>query len=202
MEMHTGCPGNWTTLRNAMLERFGLSIRAGKARAALLQMTQDKMIVLEYFNVSESYLAQIEDYDESFYLVKFIFGLRLALLTQVFAQHPATLLEAKVLAETLELTQSMVKAHRNEKKAIKAAQHRGTQERRSGRLHQSVQRGQMKICRDRYQKQKTDSSSRGCLSAHRGAREVSCPESHGPAAVWRSMLKDLPQGDRAGHVRR
>ena len=30
----------------------------------------------------------------------------------------------------------------------------------------------------------------------------SCPDGHGPAAVWRSMLRDLPQGDRAGHVRR
>ena len=27
-------------------------------------------------------------------------------------------------------------------------------------------------------------------------------ERHGPAAVWRSLLKDLPQGDRAGCVRR
>ena len=32
--------------------------------------------------------------------------------------------------------------------------------------------------------------------------EASCPEVHGPAAVWRSRLKDLPQGDRARRVRR
>ena len=72
----------------------------------------------------------------------------------MFAQHLATLLEAKVLAETLELTQSMVKMHQNEKRTIKAAQHRGTQERRSGRLHQSIQKGQKKTCkiRDRYQR--------------------------------------------------
>ena len=75
METRTGCLGDWTTLRNAMLEHFGSSIRAGKARAPLLQMTQGKMTVLEYFNAFESYLAQIEDYDESFYLAKFIFGL-------------------------------------------------------------------------------------------------------------------------------
>ena len=31
---------------------------------------------------------------------------------------------------------------------------------------------------------------------------MSCPERHGPAAVWRSMLRDLPQGDRARRVRR
>ena len=110
-ETRTGCPGDWTTLRHAMLERFGSSIRAGKARAALLQMTQGKMTVLEYFDAFESHLAQLETYDESFYLAKFILGLRPALLTQVLVQHPVTLLEAKVLAETLELTQSMVKAH-------------------------------------------------------------------------------------------
>ena len=128
METHTGCPGDWTTLRNAMLECFRSSIHAGKARTALLQMTQGKMTVLEYFDVFESYLAQLEDYDESFYLAKFIFGLQPGLLTQVFAQHPATLLEAKVLAKTLELTQSMVKLHQSpQKKTIKTAQHRDTQ---------------------------------------------------------------------------
>ena len=201
METRTGCPGDWTTLRHAMLERFGSSVRAGKARAALLQMTQGKMTVLEYFDAFESYLAQIDDYDESFYLGKFIFGLRPSILTQVFMQHPATLLEAKGIAEELELTHSMVKAHQKQKKTIKAAQHSGTQERRSGRLRQSVQRTQTKTCRTQRQRQ-TDSFRGGCLSAHRGAREVSCLDGHGPAAVWRSMLKDLPQGDRAGHVRR
>ena len=40
------------------------------------------------------------------------------------------------------------------------------------------------------------------MSVQKGAQEVSCPDVHGPAAVWRSMLKDLPQRDRAGHVRR
>ena len=135
METCTGCPGDWTSLCRAMLARFGSSIRASKARAALLQMTQDKMTVLEYFNAFDSCLAQLENYDELFYLAKFIFGLRPALLTQVFAQHPATLLEAKVLAETIELTHSIVKAHQSEKKTTKVAWHSGTHERRSGRLH-------------------------------------------------------------------
>ena len=34
-ETCTGCPGDWTTLRITMLERFGSSIRAEKARAGL-----------------------------------------------------------------------------------------------------------------------------------------------------------------------
>ena len=74
METHTGCLGDWTTLRQAMLECFGPSIRAKEARAALLQMTQSKMTALEYFYAFESYLAQLEDYDESFFVTKFIFG--------------------------------------------------------------------------------------------------------------------------------
>ena len=69
------------------------------------------MTVLQYFDAFESYLAQVEDYDESFYVSKFIFGLRPSILTQVFMQNPATLLEAKGIAEELELTQSMVKTH-------------------------------------------------------------------------------------------
>ena len=134
METHTGCPSNWRTLRHAMLERFGLFIRAKKAHAALLQMTQDKMIVLEYFDAFESYLAQLEDCDESFFMTKFIFRLRPSILTQVFMPHPATLLETKGIAEDLKLTQSMVKAHQSEKKTTKVDRHRDTQERRSGRL--------------------------------------------------------------------
>ena len=77
------------------------------------------MTVLQYFDAFESYLAQLEDYDELFFVAKFIFGLRPLILAQLFAQHPATLLEAKVLAEDLERTQSMVKAHQTEKRRSK-----------------------------------------------------------------------------------
>ena len=72
-------------------------------------------------------MAQLEDYDESFFVSNFIFGLCPSILTQVFVQHPATLLEAEGIAEDLELTQSMVKMHQVEKeKTIKATQHRDT----------------------------------------------------------------------------
>ena len=66
METSIGCPCDWTTLRQAVLERFGSSIRVEKACAALLQLMQDKMTVLQYADAFESYLAQLEDYDESF----------------------------------------------------------------------------------------------------------------------------------------
>ena len=113
--------------------------------------------------------------------------------------------EAKRIAEALELTQSMVKRHQKsiKEKTIKAAQHSGTKERRSSKLHQSVQgKTQKKTCKDRFQRQRIDSHRIGCISAQRGAREVSCLEVHGPAVVWRSLLKDLPLRNRAGYVRR
>ena len=135
-----------------MLERFGSSVRAEKARATLLQMTQGNITVLQYADAFESSLAQLEDYDESFFLTKFIFGLCPSILTEVFVQRPTTLLEAKRIAENLELTQSVVKLHQKsvKEKTTKAAQHRGIQERRSGRLYQSAQnKVQRKACRDR-----------------------------------------------------
>ena len=46
METCTGCPDDWTTSCQAMLEQFGSSICTKKARAALLQLTQGKMTVL------------------------------------------------------------------------------------------------------------------------------------------------------------
>ena len=130
----------------------------------------------------------------------FIFGLRPEIMRGVYVQQPASLLAAKNMAEKLELTHLMTsdqQKHTKKQKTSKA-QHRGTQERRSGGRHQmkthsSVQR----------QRQKTTSAQySGCRFAHSGALVESCPERHGPAAVWRSILRDLPQGDRTGRVRR
>ena len=56
-ETRTGCPGDWTTMRRAMLERFGTSIHAEKARAGLYQLKQDKMTVLQYTAAFESFWA-------------------------------------------------------------------------------------------------------------------------------------------------
>ena len=136
-------------------------------------------------------------------MTKFIFGLHPSVLTHVFMHHPATLLEAKGIAEEIELTQIMVKSHHAEKQPTKTARNGDTQEKRSDKLFQSVQRRTTKeTCKIRDRYQKTYLFRKGCKSTHPGALEVSCPERHGPAAVWRSMLKDLPHGDRAGHVRR
>ena len=98
-ETRTGCPGDWTTLRRAMLERFGTSIRAEKARAGIYRLRQGNMTVLQYSDAFESYLAQIDDYDEAQYLVHFIFGLRPEIMRLVYMQQPASLLAAKIMAE-------------------------------------------------------------------------------------------------------
>ena len=208
-ETRTGCPGDWTTLRLAMLERFGTSIRVEKARAGLYQLKQDKMTVLEYTSAFEQFLAQIGDYDESYYLIHYIFGLRPEIMRLVYVQKPASLLAAKTLAEKLELTHQATAMHqrnaKKEKKTPKYTQYRGTQEMRSSRRIQSVRTTQ-KACQYRSRQMKNTQPHHqhkiGCISARKGANEASCPERHGPAAVWRSFVKDLPQGDRAGYLRK
>ena len=132
-----------------MLERFGTSIRVEKARAGLYQLKQDKMTVLEYTSAFEHFLAQIGDYDESYYLIHYILGLRPEIMRLVYVQEPASLLAAKTLAEKLELThQATAMKQRNakkEKKTPKYAQYRGTQEMRFSRRIQSVRTTQ-KAC--------------------------------------------------------
>ena len=166
------------------------------------------MIVLQYADAFESYLVQMEDYDELSYLTKFIFGLRPAILSEVFVQRLATLLEAKRTTEELDLTQTMLEMDQTyeKEKTIKTAQHGGTQERRSARLHQSFQlrTHQMKTCsvRDRYQRRKTDSGNFGYISTQKRSKgcELSRDSWAGDCVeiyAERSALRD-----RVGHVRR
>ena len=206
--MRSGCPGDWTTLRQALLQRFGTQIRAEKARAGLYQLKQDKMTVLQYADAFELFLAQMEDYDASYYLVHFIFGLRPEIMRGVYLQQPESLLATKEMAEKLKLTHQctgMHQKHIKTEKSSKAARQRGIQERRSysGRLRNRNRTG---ACNVQYLRQKrrprTHNTREGCTAQPGAFLEVSCPERHGPAAVWRSLLKDLPQGDRSGHLRR
>ena len=98
------------------------------------------MTVLQYADAFESYLAQLGEYDEAYYLTHFIFGLRPEVLRGVYIQQPESLLAAKNMAEKLELAHLMTSEHKErtqKKKTNKVAQHRGTQERRSGRRYQS-----------------------------------------------------------------
>ena len=201
-ETRTGCPGDWTTLRHAVLDRFGTSIRAEKARAGIYRLRQDKMTVLEYADQFESCLAQIDDYDEAQYLVHFIFGLRPEIMRLVYVEQPATILEAKTMAEKLELTHLATSEPylRTRKQKTSKAQHSGTQERRSNRRIQSKTRKSVQL--QKKNRTTEPAQRKGCKFAHSGAVEASCPGNHGPAAMWRSYAKDLPLGDRAGYMRR
>ena len=201
-ETRTGCPGDWTTLRRAVLERFGTTIRAEKARAGIYRLRQGSMSVLEYADKFESCLAQIDDYDEAQYLVHFIFGLRPEIMRLVYVAQPASILAAKTMAEKLELTQITTAEPNPRTKKIKLskAQHRGTQERRSGGRNQQKTQNTVRLQKKR---RTTETAQKiGCKTAHAGAVEASCPGNYGPAAVWRSYAKDLPLGDRTGYMRR
>ena len=190
-ETRTGCPGDWTTLRRAVLERFGTTIRAEKARAGIYRLRQGNMTVLQYADKFESCLAQIDDYDEAQYLVHFIFGLRPEIMRLVYVAQPATILAAKTMAEKLELTHLATAEPypRTKKQKTSKAQHSGTQERRSGGRYQSKTRKSVQL----QKKMKTTPAQKiGCRFAQTGAIEASCPDGYGPAAVWRSYVKDLP----------
>ena len=113
------------------------------------------------------------------------------------------------MAEKLELTHQCTASHQRHtktKKTNKSARHRGTQERRSGSWRKS-DADQLRASQLQNQRQKrrprTHLHSTRDYTAQTGAFiEASCPERHGPAAVWRSLLKDLPQGDRTRRLRR
>ena len=131
-----------------MLERFGTSIRAEKARASLYRLRQDEMTVLQYAHVFESYLAQLGDYDESYYLAHFIFGLRPEIMRGVYIQQLESLPAAKNMAKKLELTHlatSERREHTNRKKTSKAQRKApksgGAAREISRRLAKSVHRG-------------------------------------------------------------
>ena len=74
-------------------------------------LRQDKMTVLQYADAFESRLAQIGNYDESYYLIHFIFGLRPEIMRGVYLQQPASILAAKEMAEKLELTHQCTASH-------------------------------------------------------------------------------------------
>ena len=77
------------------------------------------MTVLQYADAFESYLAQLGEYDESYYLTHFIFGLRPEVLRGVYIQQPESLFAAKNMAEKLELAHLMTSEHQQHTKKKK-----------------------------------------------------------------------------------
>ena len=71
------------------------------------------MTVLQYADTFESYLAQLGDYDEAYYLTHFIFGLRPEVLRGVYIQQPESLLAAKNMVKKMELAHLMTSEHQD-----------------------------------------------------------------------------------------
>ena len=117
-QKNRGYPENWEVFSQALLDRFGSSIRAKRAHAEILQLQQNQDTVLQYAAKFETCLAKMENYDEQMLLSIFIFGLRADLAEEVFIQRPKNILEAKKIAEEMELAQW---ASRNQQKKSKAA---------------------------------------------------------------------------------
>ena len=61
--------------------------------------------MLQYAAKFETCLAKMENYDEQMFLSIFIFGLRADLAEDVFIRRPKNILEAKKIAEEMELAQ-------------------------------------------------------------------------------------------------
>ena len=145
------------------------------------------MTVLQYADAFESFLAQIDDYDEAQYLVHFIFGLQPEIMRLVYMQQPASLLAAKNMAEKLELTDLATSEPypRTKKQKTSKTQHRGTQERRSSGHNQ--QKTHRPVQRQRQRRMTEPAQYRGCVSARSGALvEASCPAFHrrSPRCCW------------------
>ena len=201
-ETHIGCPGDWTTLRHAMLERFGTSIHAEKACAGLYRLKQDKMTILQYAHTFESYLAQLGDYDESYYLTHFIFGLRSRNNERCIYSAARITPGRKEYGGKIRVDSSATSAQREHTKRKKTSKQLKAQHRRhpGEAIWRALSVEDLQYSAEAEKIRETQQL--GCRFAHPGALVASCPERHGPAAVWRSLLKDLPQGDRAGRVRR
>ena len=176
-ETCTGCPGDWTTMRQAMLKRFGSSIRVEKARAGIYQLRQDKMTVLQYADAFESFLAQIEDFDESQYLIQFIFGLRPEISRLVYPQQPASILAAKEMAERLELThQAAVMHQKRSLKRKRRTKQSGIVAPRSGELAGGSEISRKTFSAVRQQKENQYHSMLAVNPLNTGAFiEASCP---------------------------
>ena len=83
-EMKKDNPGDWKSLSEVLILRFGSKARSQRAWLRILQLKQDKDEVLQYAAKFESLKAQLEKYDEQTLLMKFIVGLNEDLIEHVF----------------------------------------------------------------------------------------------------------------------
>ena len=143
------------------------------------------MSVLQYADAFESFLAQIDDYDESYYLIHFIFGLRPEIMRGSIFSSQHQYWQQRIWPRKLELTHQATESHQTHtrKQKTSKAQQKGTQEWRSGRRLR-VQQKTCSISTQRQKKKSVHSHRIGCVNLlSTGASEV--------RAVWMDMDQQL-----------
>ena len=100
---HGKYPRDWDTMEQAILERFGSSLRVETAQALLQYITQGSRSVREYSAEFELHMGRLESFDERSLIRQFIWGLEESLAKAVTLQYPKTIHAAIGHAEAIEL---------------------------------------------------------------------------------------------------
>ena len=220
-EMKKDNPGDWKSLSEALILRFGSKARSQRAWLRILQLKQDKDEVLQYAAKFESLKAQLETYDEQTLLMKFIVGLNEDLIEHVFMQYPKTVQEAKQVAEQLEIVHQGIERHNQNSTVKKQNQTLKKKQCKKGILgNGSVVRGQQNYqntgIKMRSKKTRNNFAQFSCNN-NRSVYQNSVPHSlysrpsvqqgtifnrssdrKCTTAKWREIVRPLSHRDRAG----
>ena len=126
-----GYPTDWTAMSNALKKRFGSPFRAKEAQARIMSIRQGKRKIKEYSNEFLTLLNRLINYDESWMVNIYIWGLQPHFAKYVSAYCPGTISEAIRIAEEIEfsiwasqkdhLIKNLNGRHPNEQKKGKSA---------------------------------------------------------------------------------
>ena len=96
-------PQDWSTMQQAILDRFGSNIRAQEAHAKLLTISQGKRSVRDYTSEFETLLGRLSTRDEATWKNMYMWGLQPHLSEAVALKYPTTIAQAMGHAEEIEL---------------------------------------------------------------------------------------------------
>ena len=96
-------PQDWSTMQQAILDRFGSNIRAQEAHAKLLTISQGKRSVRDYTSEFEMLLGRLSTRDEATWKNMYMWGLQPHLAEAVALKYPTTIAQAAGHAEEIEL---------------------------------------------------------------------------------------------------
>ena len=96
-------PQDWSTMQQAILDRFGSNIRAQEAHAKLLKLSQGKRSVRDYTSEFEMLLGRLSTRDEATWKNMYMWGLQPHLAEAVSLKYPTTITQAVGHTEEIEL---------------------------------------------------------------------------------------------------